>query len=333
MTPGKLAFVGAGRWATALACGLHKRFDTVALYDCDAAGVERLRASRTHPDLPTTARLPDGVLVTADAGMALDRAEVVLFAVPAAAIGTAARSLGSLVPAEADVVSVTKGFDPDSDERLSVVLGRALGRTTAVLAGPGIPYDFALGDPTSLVAASTDEPLADRVRDRLTHGMLRVYSCPDTIGVETGAALKNVIALAVGIADGIGLGINARAALVARGLAEMIRLGQALGADPATFAGLSGVGDLVVTAFSNHSRNHTLGVRIGREGPAPGIQPSLTGVAEGVGTCVVARRIAADCGVELPITEEVFRIVHETCDPRAALRRLLARPPKKEVWS
>ncbi len=329
----KLAFIGSGRWATALALRLARLFDRVSLYDSNPSAVRRVQARQPHLDLPEAPSLPESVSATDDPAAACARADFVIFATPSSVVSTVAELVRPVLPGTTVVITVTKGFDPSTDERLSVVLSRRIGRPVVVLAGPGIPYDFALGDPTSLVAASTDETLADRVRDSLTFDNLRVYSQPDIVGVEVGAATKNIIALAAGIGDGLGLGINAKSALVARGLAEMTRLGRALGADAATFGGLAGVGDLVVTAFSDRSRNYSLGRRIGKGDSLSSARAALGGVIEGVDACVTATRIARQSGIELPIAEEVRSILHEGREPSAALRRLMARPPRKEVWS
>lgn len=327
------AFVGAGRWALALALRLHERGIGVSLYDNSETTVSRLLQSRLHPDLPTACRIPDAILISLDPAAVLAGSDVVVFAVPSAALAAAATAMRSLIPRPSTVVSVTKGLDPDSFERLSVVLGRALDRRgVVVLAGPGIPYDFAAGDPTSLVSASEDEAAATLVRDAFTGRNLRVYSLNDVAGVELAAAFKNVIAIAAGVCDGLGLGINAKAALLTRGLAEITRLGLAMNCNPLTFAGLSGMGDLIVTAFSDHSRNHQLGLLIGRGATLESAQTSLAGIAEGAATCRSGRRLAAKLSVEMPVTEEVYRMLFENSRPQDSVGRLLRRRPRSEAW-
>ncbi|MEO0077545.1 MAG: NAD(P)H-dependent glycerol-3-phosphate dehydrogenase [candidate division WOR-3 bacterium] len=329
----RCAFIGAGRWALALALRLHQRGIAVALYDNSGPAVDRLLQDRSHPDLPSACRIPDGILVSVDPSPVLAGADMVVFAVPSAALAQAAAALRSLLPKASTIVSVTKGIDPASLERLSVVLSRTLGRRdVVVLAGPGIPYDFAAGDPTSLVAASEDETAATLVRDSLTGSNLRVYSLTDVAGVELAAAFKNVIAIAAGVCDGLGLGINAKAALLTRGLAEVTRLGLAMNCNPLTFSGLSGMGDIIVTAFSEHSRNHNLGLLIGRGSTFESAQASLAGVAEGATTCHSGRRLAARLSVEMPITEEVYRMLFDNFPPEESVDRLLRRRPKSEVW-
>jgi len=327
----KTAFIGAGRWALALALKLAEKGRNVALWEANHANLARLLAARKHPDLPERVVIPDGVKASGDLPAALAGAELVVFAVPSDALAEAARLAQPLIDSAQTIVTVTKGIEPATLKRMSIVLKDMLrNKPVVVLAGPAIPYDMALGDPTSLLAASDDEPAAELVRDAFTGGNLRVYSHSDVVGVELGAALKNVIALAAGIADGLGLGINAKAALLSRGLAEMIRLGIAFNANPMTFAGLSGMGDLIVTSFSDRSRNHALGVSIGKGESVKSACTSLTGVAEGVTTARSARALAARQRVEMPITEEVCRILFEGAAPRDSIERLLKRRPKPE---
>ncbi len=329
----KVAFIGAGRWALALAGHLHRQGCTVSLWEGKSENLARLTATRQHPDLPDTFWLPEKVEVSGDPVLVLRDAALVVFAVPSDALDAVAVGVSSAVADQSTIVTVTKGIDPTTYKRMSTVLkARLPGRRIVVLAGPGIPYDFAAGDPTSLVAASEHEPSTVLVRDTFTGGNLRVYSHPDVVGVELAAAMKNVIALAAGIIDGLGLGINAKSALLTRGLAETIRLGLAFNANPLTFAGLAGMGDLIVTAFSDHSRNHTLGVLLGRGEKLELAQARLNGVAEGLASTRTARTLAARQRVELPITDELYRVLYEGADPHEGIERLLRRRPKPEVW-
>ncbi|MBM3315291.1 NAD(P)H-dependent glycerol-3-phosphate dehydrogenase, partial [candidate division WOR-3 bacterium] len=330
----RIGFVGAGRWALALGTHLHSRGNEVALYEPSAPLLDRLLASRSHPDLPPACLIPRPVEVSPDPARVLAHSELVVFAAPSDRLAAAAKALAPLIPnAVKAVVSVVKGIDPETLRRMSVILHEALPRTAVVvLAGPGIPWNLAAGDPTSLVAASEHEAAAGLVRDAFTGGALRVYSHADVTGVELGAALKNVIAVAAGIGDGLGLGINARAALLTRGLAEITRLGLAFNCNPLTFAGLSGMGDLIVTTFSEHSRNHRLGLAVGRGTPVPDALAGLSGVAEGAVTAKSGLELGRRMSVELPITEEVFRTLYEGAKPAEGLERLLRRRPRKEVW-
>jgi len=331
----KLAFVGAGRWAVALARGFAERDLEVALWEPDSRALGNLLTSRRHPDLPESATIPASVHLTDDVSDALSGSWLVVFATPSSALTQSARAVAPhITDSCAAVVTVAKGIDPESTERLSVVLRRAIPDSpVVVLAGPGIPHDFALGDPTSLVAASEDTSAAELVRDALSAGNLRIYSSGDVVGVELGGALKNVVAIAAGIADGLGLGLNAKAALLTRGLAEMTRLGLAMNANPLTFAGLSGMGDLIVTAFSDNSRNHNLGLLVARGLDLRAASARLNGVAEGTLACQTALALASRHRVELPITQEVHDILYKGADPKRSLRRLLGRSPKPECAS
>lgn len=329
-----IGFIGAGRWALALALNFSREGLPCRLWEPDPEMLARLRATGRHPDLPDTCAVAESetLRLCAEPADALTGTSLVVFAVPSAALARVADTVRPLLAtAPAALVTVTKGIEPATLRRLSVVVSNAAsGRPAVVLAGPGIPWDFALGDPTTLVAASENEAAADEVRDRLSVGNLRVYSSGDVVGVEIAAALKNVIAIAAGIAEGLGLGINARAALLTRGLAEMTRLGISLNANPLTFAGLAGMGDLIVTGFSSNSRNHTLGRLVGS-----GLAPEeafrrLNGVAEGAVTVRSALAMASRSGVEMPIAAEVDRILHHAGDARRSLRRLLSRRPRRE---
>jgi glycerol-3-phosphate dehydrogenase (NAD(P)+) len=330
----RLTFVGAGRWALALGIRLAANGHEASLWEISRTSIDRLTSTRRHPDLPDSALVPETVSVTNDLGRAIDGAEMIVFAVPSDALAAVVQEVKARKPRPRALVTVTKGIEPKTLRRLSVAISEAMPELpVVVLAGPGIPYDVALGDPTSLVAASSDERAASTVRDTFTGGNLRVYSHGDVVGVELGAALKNVIAIAAGAADGIGLGINAKAALLTRGLAEMTRLGLAFNANPMTFAGLSGMGDLIVTAFSDHSRNHTLGVAIGRGEATASALSSLAGVAEGATTVRSARALSGSQRVEMPITEEVYRMLYEGSSPRDSMARLMRRSPRQEIWT
>jgi glycerol-3-phosphate dehydrogenase (NAD(P)+) len=329
----RIAFVGAGRWALALGIRLATNGHEISLWEFNQANIERLTSTRKHPDLPENVTLPETVSVTRELGKAIAGAEMIVFAVPSDTLTSAVQQIRTLNPKPQALVTVTKGIEPKTLKRLSVTITEALpALPVVVLAGPGIPYEVALGDPTSLVAASVSEAAAAAVRDTFTGGNLRVYSHGDVVGVELGAALKNVIAIAAGVADGIGLRINAKAALLTRGLAEITRLGLAFNANPLTFAGLSGMGDLIVTAFSDHSRNHVLGAAIGRGEPTATALSSLSGVTEGAITVHAARSLAGSQRVEMPITEEVYRMLYEGASPRDSMARLLRRSPRQEIW-
>ncbi|MGE5744906.1 MAG: NAD(P)H-dependent glycerol-3-phosphate dehydrogenase, partial [Gemmatimonadota bacterium] len=232
------------------------------------------------------------------------------------------------------VVCVSKGLEPEAQERLSCVLARVFGHATpvAVLSGPSFAREVYERQPTAVVAAAGDHEVAQRVQALFSTGSFRVYSHTDVVGVELGGALKNVIALATGIAEGLGLGYNPRAALITRGLAELTRLGVTMGADPLTFAGLAGLGDLVLTATGALSRNRTLGVELGQGRRLEEILASRKTVAEGVTTARTAVALGERHGVELPIAREVSAILFAGKTPRQAIADLMERAPKPEQW-
>jgi glycerol-3-phosphate dehydrogenase (NAD(P)+) len=329
----RVAFVGAGRWALALGIRLSANGHEISLWEFSQTNIDRLTSTRRHPDLPESASVPETVSVNNDLGKAVAGAEMIVFAVPSDTLAGIVQQVRALKPKPQALVTVTKGIEPKTLKRMSLTISEAMPEVpVVVLAGPGIPYDVALGDPTSLVAASASDTAAALVRDTFTGGNLRVYSHGDVVGVELGAALKNVIAIAAGVADGIGLRINAKAALLTRGLAEITRLGLAFNANPLTFAGLSGMGDLIVTAFSDHSRNHALGVAVGHGETTAAALSALAGVAEGAITVRSARALAGSQRVEMPITEEVYRMLYEGSSPRDSMERLLRRSPRQELW-
>ena len=274
--------------------------------------------------------LPAGVCVTADENEAVDEADAVLLAVPSE---FAARTLKS-VPALREgvaVVSATKGFDPERHLRMSeLIAARFPLAPVAVLSGPTFAREVARAQPTAAVIASTDEALATRLRDAWGTREFRLYTNRDVVGVEIGGAMKNVIALATGLADGFGLGENARAALITRGLAEVMRLGAALGAAPTTLTGLSGLGDLVLTCTGSLSRNRALGIAIARGRALLEAQGATRMVAEGVPTARTALVLAGQVGVSVPICEAVGAVLFAGCAPADALAALLGRAATRE---
>ncbi|MGQ9678058.1 MAG: NAD(P)H-dependent glycerol-3-phosphate dehydrogenase [bacterium] len=330
----KVAFIGAGRWALVLAMKLIEKKLEVALYDVSIENIKHLRTTHRHPDLPQNVLLPAEITLSTDPEAVLDRSEVVVFATPSAQIADAAKTIAPLLPKSVrTLLSVSKGIEPTTRRRLSVTIQSLIPYLpVVVLAGPAIPYNVILGDPTSLVAVSENEKSAQFVRDCFTSSNLRVYYHTDVVGVEIAASFKNVVAIAAGISDGLGLDINAKAALLTRGLAEITRLGLALNANPLTFSGLAGMGDLIVTAFSPFSRNHQLGLLIGKGQDFKLARKMLNGVAEGATTVIAGLELARQMRVEMPITEEVNRILYQGTSPQESIRRLLNRPLKKEFY-
>lgn len=323
-----IAIVGAGSWGTALAAHLARGGERVTLWARSAEVVESIRGRRRNPWYLSDVPLPDAVEPTTDAAVALAGATLAIVAVPSEFFATTLARLG---PVTAPVVSATKGFEPGRHRRMSeVVSERWPGAPVAVLSGPTFAREVALGQPTAAVIASRDDTLARDLQRRLGSRELRLYTNRDVVGVEVGGATKNVIALATGLADGLGLGENTRAALVTRGLAEITRLAVALGGEPATLAGLAGLGDLVLTATGTLSRNRALGMALARGESPLAVQRASRMVAEGVPTVTSALALAGRHGVALPIATEVAGVLFDGKAPAAALASLLGRAATRE---
>jgi glycerol-3-phosphate dehydrogenase (NAD(P)+) len=301
----------------------------VSLWARDPAVATAIAARRRNPHYLEDVDLPEGLRVTADLGAAVGEAAIVIVAVPSEFFAAVLKDMGRL-PAGTCVVSATKGFDPQRHLRMSEVVADGLPEARrAVLSGPTFAREVALGQPTAAVVASEDRALAISLQESLGTRTFRLYTNQDVVGVEVGGALKNVIALATGLADGLGLGENARAALVTRGLAEMTRLAVSLGGAPATLAGLAGLGDLVLTCTGSLSRNRALGIALGR-GQSLAQASRSRMVAEGVPTVRSALALARRHGVRTPICDEVGAVLLDGKAPREALASLLARAATRE---
>jgi glycerol-3-phosphate dehydrogenase (NAD(P)+) len=317
----RIVVVGGGSWGTAFAALLVERGHEVTLACRDAEQARAIGETGRNPRYLSGADLT-GVHAAPLAGAPLDSAELVCVAVPSRAFGEVVAAL----PGDCPLLSLTKGLDPGSGERLSQVVSA---RPVAVLSGPNHAEEIAAGLPAAAVLASEDEELAVRLQDAVHSTRFRVYVNTDVVGVELCAAAKNVMALAAGGVDGYGLGDNAKAALITRGLAEMARLGEACGARQETFAGLAGMGDLVVTCFSGWSRNRRAGELIAR-GASPGeVEREIGMVVEGLTTAPVLRDLAHRLGVELPLTEAVCEVLTGT-SPLDLVSRLMGRQPTDE---
>ena len=323
-----IAIVGAGSWGTALAVHLARGGERVTLWARSAEVVETIRARRRNPWYLSDVELPAGIDATSDAAAAVDAAALVIVAVPSEFFAATLARLGAVT---APVVSATKGFEPTRHRRLSEVVSERWPRTAvAVLSGPSFAREVARAQPTAAVIASRDDALATDLQRRLGSREFRLYTNRDIVSVEVGGATKNVIALATGLADGLGLGENARAALVTRGLAEITRLAVALGGEPATLAGLAGLGDLVLTATGTLSRNRALGMALARGESRADAQRATRMVAEGVPTVVSALALAQRHGVVLPIAAEVAAVLFDGKSPADALASLLGRAATRE---
>ena len=316
----RIVVVGAGAWGTAFTCLLVARGHDVTLAGRDPEQARAIDETGRNPRY-----LPNADLTGADAATIAEapfqEAELVVVAVPSVAFAAVARAL----PGRAPVLSLTKGLDPETDSRLSTLVS---GRRVAVLSGPNFAEEIADGLPAAAVVASDDRELALELQDAINSLAFRVYVNDDLIGVELCAAAKNVIALAAGAVDGLGLGDNAKAALISRGLAEMARLGEAAGGRPETFAGLAGMGDLMVTCWSRHGRNRRAGELIAR-GTAPEDAAAELGTVEGLTTAPALRELSSRLGTELPITEGVCRVLGGQ-DLNDLAASLMGRQPTRE---
>jgi glycerol-3-phosphate dehydrogenase (NAD(P)+) len=332
--PRRVAVVGAGAWGTTLADLLARKDLSVTIWAREPEVVEGINRDHVNAIFLPDAPLAPGLRATSDVAEAVRDADVVVCAVPSHAVRSVMTAAAQAARGAPLVVSVSKGLEPECYERLSCVLVEVFGIGTpvAVLSGPSFALEVYQRQPTAVVAAAGDHTVARRVQQVFSTNSFRVYSHTDVVGVELGGALKNVIALAAGIAEGLGLGYNPRAALITRGLAELTRLGHALGADPLTFAGLAGLGDLVLTATGPLSRNRTLGVELGQGRRLEDILATRRTVAEGVTTAQTAVTLGAQHGVELPIAREVSEILFRGKAPRQAIADLMDRVPKAEQW-
>jgi glycerol-3-phosphate dehydrogenase (NAD(P)+) len=328
-----IAVIGAGSWGTTLARLLAEKGLPVRLWCRDpeqAGAIRRERENRRYlPDVP----LPDTLQVEAELAAAAAGVSLLLLAVPSQAVGSMLEQL-ALAGSAAPLLCAAKGLVSPGGLRLSEVIeaaakGRWRGRF-ALLSGPNLAGEVVRRLPTATVVASPDPGLAGRCQEILATPFLRVYTNRDVAGVELGGALKNVIAIGAGISEGLGYGDNSKATLITRGLAEMVRLATACGAQPATLYGISGLGDLVATCASPLSRNHRLGARLGQGEPLAAILTDLRQVAEGVPTTQAAHHLALTLGIDLPITAQMYAVLYEDRPPRQAVAALMARPHREE---
>ena len=329
-----ISILGDGGWGTALALVLHRNEHCVRLWGPFADYLDEIRRTGENRKFLPGIPLPREIEWRADRREAVTGADVIVFASPSRFFRKVLMDFAPIIR-QLDkpllLLSVTKGLDHESQQRMTTVAEDVLQTATvAALSGPSLAAEVARGVPTAVTIACKDHDCARQLQHLFNNPTFRIYTSDDVVGVEMGGALKNVVAIAAGVCDGLGYGDNTRAALITRGLAEISRLGGALGAHPATFAGLSGMGDLVVTCTSRLSRNHTVGERLGRGESAPAILASMVQVAEGVETCVTALALAQRLQVPVPITEEVHAVVHQGKSPREAVQALLGRNPRAE---
>ena len=332
---GRLAVVGSGAWGTALACHAARLGHGVTMWAHEPEVVEEIDTRHSNSLYLPDVSLPEGIRAFSDAAEAVSSAEVVILVPPSKHLRSVSGLLAGAVSPEAVVVVASKGIEEESLKLMSEVLAETMPdldeQRLAFLSGPSFAREVAQGLPTDVVLGSREMLAAQVVQPMLHSPVFRVYSIPDPIGVQVGGAVKNVAAVAAGACDGLSFGTNARAALITRALAEMTRLGVALGAEPLTFLGLAGVGDLVLTCTGELSRNRTLGKQI-----AEGVDPkeylaSRRSVAEGFFTSAAAYHLSLELNVDMPITDHVFHVLHRGRPLLEAVRLLLSREFKEEL--
>jgi glycerol-3-phosphate dehydrogenase (NAD(P)+) len=328
----RIAILGAGAWGTALALSLARRGGhQLCLWSHSAALAEQLvDAGENLPYLPGFT-LPADIEITADLPRAIFEANILLCVTPSQHLRGVITHIAPLLTRDQIILCASKGLEERSFLRMSQVVASATDNPFAVLSGPSFAQEVAAGMPTAIVVASNFPPVAQAIQRDLTSPHLRIYTNDDVPGVELGGALKNVIALAAGVASGLNLGYNSSAALITRGIAEMTRLAVACGGRRQTLAGLSGVGDIILTCTGSLSRNRSVGIELGRGRQLPDIIAGLHGkVAEGVRSTAAALGLAARYAVEMPITEQMDAILHRNKSPQEAIRELMSRPGRDE---
>jgi len=327
-----MVVIGAGSWGTALAIHCARTGHPTRLWARDGALIESMRRERRNARYLPDARFPTGLTAVADLGEALSGARDVLIAVPSSAFRSTLELLNPRLDAGARVAWASKGFETSTGLLPHQVAGEVLGtRPGAVLSGPTFAREVGAGLPTAMTIASRDAGFAEELAVRLSGPHFRAYSQSDITGVEVGGAVKNVIAIGAGIADGMGFGANTRVAVITRGLAEMTRLGLKLGARRETFMGLAALGDLVLTCTDDQSRNRRLGLALGRGSTLAEAERSIGQVVEGVTAAIAVRGVAEGLGADMPICLEVYRVMHEGRPVRAALQALMAREVRSET--
>ena len=330
----KVSVIGAGSWGTALAVLLANNGHEVMLWSVDSHEIEMLTTKREQEDKLPGVILPENITVEADLETSLKDKDIVVMAVPSPVVRTMAKQMAPFIEDGQVIVNVAKGIEDVTYMTLSEIIEEEIPNAeVCVLSGPSHAEEVGKGIPTTVVVSSRKKEIAEMLQDTFMSEVFRVYTNPDIIGIELGGALKNVIALAAGTTDGLGYGDNTKAALMTRGIAELSRLGVALGGKPETFSGLTGVGDMIVTCTSVHSRNRKAGYLIGKGMTADEAMKEVKMVVEGVYSAKAALGLAKKCGVSVPIVEAVNRVLFENADPKEEVTNLLVREPKKEYNS
>jgi glycerol-3-phosphate dehydrogenase (NAD(P)+) len=327
----KVGVIGAGSWGTALALVLHDNGYEVTLWSKEVEHIAELKATGENAHFLPGVKLPDGLHYTADLQTAAAGADFLVMVVPSHAMKPVAADLQGLVDEKTVFISAAKGFDVQTHARMSEVLAAAFPKNSiAVLSGPSHAEEVSRRIPTAIVSAASEPDVMKAVQELFSNSYMRVYANPDVIGVELGGSLKNIIALASGICYGLGCGDNTEAAVLTRGLTEIVRLGVCMGAEKSTFYGLSGMGDLVVTCGSRHSRNRTAGIMLGEGKKLQEVLSEMGMVVEGINATQIAHVLAAEYGVEMPITDSIYRVLYENVPIDGVVNALMQRDKKAE---
>ena len=327
----KIGVIGSGSWGCALCAVLAEKGNDVSLWSYFPEESKRLEQDRENKKNLPGLILPENVSFTSDLKTAAENAEVLVVVTPSAAVGITAQGLAPFVKQGTIVVCASKGFDPETKQTLTETIKMHIPQASvAAISGPSHAEEVAKKLPTTLVVASEEKETAYFLQELFMTDTLRIYTGDDVVGVELGGALKNIIALCAGVSDGLGLGDNTKAALMTRGMTEIARLGTAMGAKLSTFSGLSGMGDLIVTCTSMHSRNRRAGIFIGQGKTAEEAQKEVGMVVEGVFAAKEAYAIAKKMGVEMPITEQAYRVLFEGASAKDAVEALMTREKRHE---
>lgn len=327
-----IAVLGAGSWGTALAMQVARGQNPVCLWGIDSEQLAVMAEQRCNPFYLPDIAFPETLCLNPDLAATVAEAHILLLAVPSHAMRSFIKSARPYIRPDHLVVWATKGLEEGSAKLMHQIIAEELEdvSATAVVSGPTFALEVAHNLPTAVTVASSSLEVAQQVADCLHHNNFRAYTCEDVVGVELGGSLKNVLAIAAGIADGLGFGANTRAALITRGLTEMMRLGQAMGAQHETFMGLAGLGDLVLTCTDNQSRNRRMGLKLAEGRNVEQAREEIGQAVEGVKTAREAWHLGEQYGVELPIIEQTYQVLYQAKSPKAAVEDLLSRDPKAE---
>lgn len=327
----KVAFIGGGSFGTALAVQLGHKGNEVSIFDRDINVCNDINNNKRNDKYIKDLIIPDNITAYNDLDEAIEGIDYLVLAIPSHVIRDVTRSLKGKIKKDVVIVSIAKGIEPTTNKRLSEVIEEELPNPVVILSGPSHAEEVAVEIPTTLVATSNDMRYAEQVQELFMTPTLRIYTNEDIVGVEIGGAVKNIIALAAGICDGVGYGDNTKAALMTRGMKEISRVGIALGGKTETFFGLTGMGDLIVTCTSMHSRNRRAGILIGKGASLNEALDEVGMVVEGVKACKAFHELNREIGVSMPITDALYSVLFEGRDPREAVQELMLREKKNET--